>query len=804
MSRYLTPAKIGLLALIELYIEQAVPNDAIITVINFITSHLHDCDLTPAPPTRSDRWKKAESIIGLVVSIKEFELVLSPFTAADRLPGRRLWDRFLEKLWRIDSLHGLQKFFDRLPHLLIKTKEELRQIAERGEEPPSGTLLSHNSPFGVFVRRSWLEFTRLQFHHTTDLWKAFVKYRQPTAGHWRKRNPQHGRLSFDSVLMTGEHEWGDNTEELAVVAYGNMLLMGNHDDTLPVSTDDIESLLEFQVEQNQKYGTRVPPELKEKFQRLLKDSHVIPSLSHYLNFSDAWRSGDYPTSFDYLHRYFDYTMQNRDRLFYQYALMNLAIVQSDFGCHKEAVATMLEAVSTARENRDMTCLNFALNWFFHFGKHHPQLVQELENNSMLGSGKESLAFLRVKAKETGMWILWSSALLSEAKACMSSGESVSTALEHIVRSSQLVVERNLKTMVGSQLSTVMSLWDRLGVSYMSSMTCEVFLRCHAQSSIFDDELKVKCRFAGMLAGKGKYEKAFELLESIDKNSLRSAKANQYWHLYRGLLKLRCDLHRNNLEAAETLLSQLLQIGTEALEPDMVFMIDSLHIEALIRRGDFEAAFTKVDRLIAELRENNRDISLRIRLLLAKAHLFDCIGRPEKGFTISMRAASLAWRARLIPVLWQAIGALANVLTSLSEFAAAARLLMAVLPRCLETDAAYVTGALYSLLADARMGQAGEVTANDQNQPLGHHRRGVGTTQGKRRMEFLTKADEALDFAFKYFSIVEDVEKQCEMLAKKATLMRTMGDYVLAGNYAAKYMALRKGQTSTATAGGRAV
>jgi len=496
------------------------------------------------------------------------------------------------------------------------------------------------------------------------------------------------------------------------------------------------------------------------------------------SFSDTWRAGDYPTTFDSLHRYFDYTMQNRDRLFYQYALMNLAIVQSDFGCHKEAVATMLETVSTARENRDITCLNFALNWLFHFGRAHPKLVRELEDSSMLSSGKETLSFLRVKARETGMWVLWSSALLGEAKLGMASGECVSTALEHMVRSSQIIVERNMKTMMGTQLSVVNTLWDRLGLAYMSGMTCEVFLRCHARYSIFDDELKATCRLAGLLAGKGEYEEAFGKLEGMDTNALRSAKPSQYWHLYRGLLKLRRDLHHNNLEAADHLLSQLLQTGPETLEPDMVFIIDSLHIEALIRRGDFEAAFTKIDRLITEIREDDRDIALRIRLLLNKAHLFDRIGRPEKGFTISMRAASMAWRARLIPLLWQSIGALSNILNSLGEFAAASQLLIAVLPRCLETDSVYVVATLYSLLADAWTGQAGEVEPR-------------GAAQMHKRTEFLTKAHEALDSAFKYFSLVEDVEKQCEMMAKKATLMRAMGDNARSEDYAARYLALKK-------------
>jgi len=246
MSRYLTPAKIGLLALIELYVEEAVPRAAIVPVVDFIASQLLDCDLTSTDP--SDRWAKAENTIHLILSIRDFERVLGPFAAVDGLPGRRLWDSFLEKLWRIDSLHALREFFDRLPENLAKTKDELRRLAERGIEPHTGVLLSRTSPFGTFVRRSQLEFSRLPFSTTADLWKAFVKYRQPTAENWRRRNPHYSRLSFDSVLMTGEHEWGDNTDEIAVVAYGNMLLGGGQDDTTPVSTEDIENLLEIQVE----------------------------------------------------------------------------------------------------------------------------------------------------------------------------------------------------------------------------------------------------------------------------------------------------------------------------------------------------------------------------------------------------------------------------------------------------------------------------------------------------------------------------------------------------------------------------
>ncbi|KAI1101011.1 anaphase-promoting complex subunit 5-domain-containing protein [Jackrogersella minutella] len=773
MSRFLNPAKIGLLALMELYINKAVPMGSIVDVLSFITSHL--IDSAPTSASSESRWKRAETTVSLVISIADFEKVLTPHTAASGMPGRNLWYVFLDRLWKIDSLHALHEFFEGCTSLLAKTKEEIRRdVMENNPLPdPENIVLSRSSPFGAFVRRSQLEFTRLRFHDASELWKDFVRYRQTTASYYRKKTPAFQRLSFDQVLLTGESDWGLGVEAIASVAYGDML-RDDPNSTLPVSTDDIEKLLEFQIEQMQKYGNRIPIEIQHQFHDLLNDSFMIPSLSHYLSYLDAWRAGDYSTSFDYLHRYFDYTMQNRDRSFYQYALMNLAVLQADFGCYKEAIATMLETVSTARENRDMTCLNFALNWLFHFGRAHPEVTKELESSSMLGTGKESLAFLRSRAKETGMWTLWSSALMSEAKMTLSNGENIATAIENLVRSSQILVERNMKNMVGSQLSINIALWDRLGISYMSVTTCEVFLRCHARNSIFDDELKVTSRRASMLTLRGKYDEALGILEGMEANSLRAWKPSQYWHKFRGIIKLRRDLYRNNLDGAELLLSQLLQSKNEDLEPDLAFVIDNLHVECLVRRGNLDQAFNKVEKMVSELRDENKDIALRVRLLLLKAELLDKCGRPQKGFSIAVRAANVAWRTRLIPYLWPAIGAIANILNSLGEFDPAIRLLNAVLPRSLECENSIMTAKLYSHLGDANMGMAGKMPP-----------------KSNKRREFMTKAVEAIEKSFNHYSSVEDINKQCEMMAKKATIMKVSGDNVLANDYAAAYLAIRR-------------
>jgi anaphase-promoting complex subunit 5 len=202
-------------------------------------------------------------------------------------------------------------------------------------------------------------------------------------------------------------------------------------------------------------------------------------------FLDAWRAGDYPSSFDNLHRYFDYTMHSRDKGTYQYALLNLAILQADFGCYEEAVSAMQEAVSIARESHDMNCLNFCMSWLYHFGKAFPELITEVENTGMLGNEKEGLSFLKAKAKETEMWGLLSTTLLSEAKlelqnvsflvchlyyiADFLKGESLASSIENIVRASHLNVTKNLMNSMGPQLLLQTALYARIGIATLHGL-----------------------------------------------------------------------------------------------------------------------------------------------------------------------------------------------------------------------------------------------------------------------------------------------------------------------------------------------
>lgn len=236
MSRYLTPSKIGLLALISLYTESLVPSAATIPILSFLVAHLL--------PGNSRASQSASSENNHSFTLPIASLQQATITYISGIPGRTLWDLLLNKLWEINSFDALHIFFDKISHLLEKPREEQDTEEESNAPKSKHTLLSRSSPLGAFVRRSQLEFTRLQFHDGITLWKSFITYRSPTIKAWRRRHP--GKSASIDIMLDKEPV---TSEELSNVIYGDVANISLNDAN--ISTEDVEKLLEYQVEQMQ-------------------------------------------------------------------------------------------------------------------------------------------------------------------------------------------------------------------------------------------------------------------------------------------------------------------------------------------------------------------------------------------------------------------------------------------------------------------------------------------------------------------------------------------------------------------------
>lgn len=531
--------------------------------------------------------------------------------------------------------------------------------------------------------------------------------------------------------------------------------------------------------------------MQERLKQMSSQGVHVPKLAHYLKFLDSWRAGDFASAFDNLHRYFDYTMHSRDKTYYQYALLNLAILQADFGCHEEAIAAMQEAIATARENRDASCLNYCMSWLYHFGRTFPAQMQAVRETGILGNESEGLQFLKSRAKDAEMWTLLSTTLLSEAKLDLQQGQSIARVFENIVKSNHINVIKSIANS-GPTLLMKSTTFSRIGQTHMAYSCIDRFLLCHTNNAPIEDILKATLKQAGLLAQMGRFDDAETALADVPAHILRVLKYQNHQSLALQQIRVRRLLHRNKFADAAILIRHLTS-QTPYPETENTFNIALLELDFLMRQKDFSTALEKVTSLADRVPVENNDVVMKVKLMILKAQLFARSDKPLMGFSLTMRAMDMSYRARALPQLWDATLVLVNILNETYEFTAARDILTAILPAVLETLDCDLSGRLYLLLADSHMGLAGmQITnidndADDDAVAAG----GKATTAKQKQKELVSEAMEALEKAGEQFQRAEEVEGQLEVLAKMGRVCAWRGDVGLAAEMGGRYVSVKR-------------
>nr|APB91646.1 putative anaphase-promoting complex protein [Knoxdaviesia proteae] len=486
-AKTLNPARIALLILVDLYSKDRVVPEAVHPFLAFIVFHISHLPQSPPAPKNAGRPRSSSAIrppghqksasqssitsggnvpmadgpgetsggvagkpalepvvnptaeelapsgeaMDFLESLAPLEKLLRQYPARNWLPGRSLWDFFVDSLWVLDTNDALHEYFYRMLALVMPTREEIHDLSNHGQPVPNVDevfMISRGTIIGGFVRRVCIEYLRLDFHVALGIWKAFVRYRQPTQSNLRRYDNMVGvDLRFDKILIDSvmAREWEiAEANALARVMYRRTVASDAGEQSKPMaSLKTLEALIQFQIRKMQKYGSLIPGLLKNKLKGLLDTNNKNPTIKFYQYFLESWYSGDYTVAFDNIYQYFDYSMKNSERKFYQYALLNLALLHCDFGSATDAVATMLEAVQTARENRDTLCLNYCLVWIYNFSSVHPEHAAALAESSLLGTDGETLTSMRTKSRQTKMYAQWAGALTIEARLALSNGGS---------------------------------------------------------------------------------------------------------------------------------------------------------------------------------------------------------------------------------------------------------------------------------------------------------------------------------------------------------------------------------------------
>lgn len=329
MPRFLTPARICLLVAVEFYSEESVPTQSALALIDFISQHV----ISSAEQNGDDIQQRGAFASS---DIDFFGNRLQSLSSS--MPGRNLFDLLVNRIWEfnsVDSLHGF-------------TQEMSVTRTRHSQDPPvevRPNAFTPTSPLGLYVRRCWVEFTRLQFDDAEALWKAFVAYREPTRQLWQSKNPEYAARVLEEVNPAC------TVPSLPTSSSGDSMFR----DGTSAAVVDADTLLHFAIQRLQKEGTRIPADVKARVEQWIGDQldSNTQSLHFFMAFFEHWRAGQYTMALENLHRYFDYSLAGKSaadnmRVHYQYALLHLSVLHADFECWGESIDAMNECIATGK------------------------------------------------------------------------------------------------------------------------------------------------------------------------------------------------------------------------------------------------------------------------------------------------------------------------------------------------------------------------------------------------------------------------------------------------------------------------
>lgn len=319
-----------LLVLVRAYQAGQVSQESTLPALEFLARQI-----TPSPSPEHDYDAVSDRNAIISSDISFLADALRPWTS--RRPGRSVYDVVLHLVWRLDGL-------DSLHNLVDEQDPDLTSIGLRS--------LTASSPMGQFIRRCWVEFTRLQFDDAHALWNAFDAYRAPSYDEWASKNPE----------SADERQAAMSSGEFSVLMPAKSAAITDSD-SLSASVLDADTLLGFAIHHLQKMGTRVPEDVKSRLSQWIDNQwdSGTQSLHFFMAFFEHWRSGQYSMALESLHRYFDYSLAARSgsdnmKIYYQYALLHLSVLHADFECWEDSIDAMNECIATG-----MWLLAFSLN-----------------------------------------------------------------------------------------------------------------------------------------------------------------------------------------------------------------------------------------------------------------------------------------------------------------------------------------------------------------------------------------------------------------------------------------------------------
>lgn len=661
--KFLTPYKVALVGVILLYCDRVMSAHAKMQVMRHLVKFID--------PQQQDDMEADGGDLFLDGDLHQLEAIMGDLES--NISGVKLFDLVLEFVFKMTSLDALHGFMAGVDGYLVHLdgKHDAEDKKKQTEAKKKGiSLLKIASLLGSYCKRCFFEFDGLSFDAVISLWQNFQTFRSSHYAKWMVRSRIVDSFSSGFKLATRSAHADAEKQEADFL----MSLVPQVPETRCIASENLETLLEFQIGVFERYGGTLPAEIRRVLKSMVATNKPLPASAHYVLYLDAFRDKDYEASFEHLHRYYDYTMNSKGRTHYQYALFTLGTLQAEFGFHAEAIRAIEEAITVARENRDNNCLNYILSWLHSFLRCHPDCpVPE-----SLSSQDQISQFLRSKSNQTS-YALYSLSFQSEVEQIMAVDGSLTNAFEAITKSTYINAAAN-STFAGGNIALVASsVWSRCGNSALANMCLDMYSQFPERQLNALLKIEIGVRKAKLLFQQGQIRDCFRLLGALKKTAHGSQWHQQIWYPKYLLLHLAHKLNEMRLEEARFILEKLACVTVT----DTEVLRDTTYLKFMyqIKMGNTSAAMQAIwAEMELQADAAATDIVYQVKLMLLYAKLVVQTDRPVRAVSLAMKIIKQAEEGAVAEHAYEGVVLLAQISNEKEEPSDAVSLIDAVMPR----------------------------------------------------------------------------------------------------------------------------
>lgn len=725
----LSPQKIAVLILIYLYLNDELPIKR--RVFYFLSKQLEGIPIV-----------QNHSLV-LLTTLQEFLNAIESCGSSTFLTDygsravREFQFKFLYVAWNIKSADLIQQLsmdaFKRTAEPLCITALNEIQVSSR-------------SPFGRFVRMMAASLKLLRFEDSLELMNDFCRFRastdklfneisglgfhkpkfllsylapssDPLYPTWNallrmdNRNKKFGKEQeedekdrddkFFGALHASLDSGSATTPELGSEIKSKDGTVDSTQALLLAAVTDIELLINEQVRLLECFGTPTPEFLKTIIRHMASPQassmcNSMPSM-HYLQYLENLGRGDYHESFNSLHKYFDYMVSQGSKYFYHFALVSKASLHQYFGEDEEALDSMEEAISIARENKDNATLTYVLSWLYDFMRRKPALW----SSRIFRQVKNELRLLDYLVKKS-LSVSLSLAAMSyrfETEHLLNGRCQISKYYESLFKAGFFAVNESTSSFIGV-CHTSFAIWQNLGYPHLS----ELFAGLGLHYSKVHGSVRDLVIFNMGIARCEYYLGRSELMLPDMKENLELCNSNAaQFRLLRISLLLRqieVALSKGRIHMAQELLLYL----PANLDLDLDCLFEKVRVSILLQiaQGNISEALIYVSASIGDidkLRSSLRpDIVRLLDLNLLKASVLIHAGAPLRALSVVIQQLETAKQLGLRLLAARSCLHLIQILNNTGQHKDAFYLAKSVLPLIISVGNIEITSMVFFELA----------------------------------------------------------------------------------------------------------